>query len=322
LRQGKIRKVNEIDFLLLSDSRDFATDYIALELERRGRSYLRLDRDLLATAHVTICVEEGTLAVDFDEVHAICREARLKAVYYRAPTYLRETFSRDRSPEEQLKRSQWMSFFRNLTFFSGARWVNSPSSTFAAENKIVQLIQAKKIGFSIPNTVVTNDIASLPKREMTAIKALDTVVMQFADEEGFAYTEIIGQEELDRSTASIAPVIAQEFLDDKVDIRVTVVGSAVFPVAILRDGRGIEGDWRLHKNSVTFKTVELPVEIGQQCVRVVKDLGLFFGGVDLALVKDRYYFIEVNPTGEWAWLVDAAGLRIDTAICDCLEGVV
>jgi glutathione synthase/RimK-type ligase-like ATP-grasp enzyme len=54
----------------------------------------------------------------------------------------------------------------------------------------------------------------------------------------------------------------------------------------------------------------------------VKDLGLFFGGVDLALVKDRYYFIEVNPTGEWAWLVDAAGLRIDTAICDCLEGVV
>ena len=33
-------------------------------------------------------------------------------------------------------------------------------------------------------------------------------------------------------------------------------------------------------------------------------LQLNFGGIDFALVDDKYYFIEVNPTGEWAWLED------------------
>ena len=67
--------------------------------------------------------------------------------------------------------------------------------------------------------------------------------------------------------------------------------------------------------------ITLPREIERKCVSVVRNLGLVFGGVDLALVGDSYVFLEVNPTGEWAWLVDAAGLRIDKAICDCLEGI-
>ncbi len=44
--------------------------------------------------------------------------------------------------------------------------------------------------------------------------------------------------------------------------------------------------------------------------------------MDLILHNGIYYFIEVNPTGEWAWLVNKTGLRIDKAICDYLQGIV
>jgi glutathione synthase/RimK-type ligase-like ATP-grasp enzyme len=47
-------------------------------------------------------------------------------------------------------------------------------------------------------------------------------------------------------------------------------------------------------------------------------LGLEFGGIDFALVDGTFYFIEVNPTGEWGWLVSVSDLPIDKAIVNSL----
>lgn len=52
---------------------------------------------------------------------------------------------------------------------------------------------------------------------------------------------------------------------------------------------------------------------------LLKSLGLRFGGIDLAVSDGEYYFLEVNPTGEWAWLVDATALPIDEAIAGALS---
>ena len=53
--------------------------------------------------------------------------------------------------------------------------------------------------------------------------------------------------------------------------------------------------------------------------RIMHILGLRFGGMDLALVDGVHYFIEVNPTGEWGWLISSARLPIDKAIVDFLS---
>lgn len=42
--------------------------------------------------------------------------------------------------------------------------------------------------------------------------------------------------------------------------------------------------------------------------------------IDLAKCGNRYYFLEINPTGEWAWLVDELGFPIDEALADELVG--
>ena len=52
----------------------------------------------------------------------------------------------------------------------------------------------------------------------------------------------------------------------------------------------------------------------------MKNLNLSFGGVDLAFSKGKYYFIEVNPTGEWGWLVKTTGYEIDKEIVNWLTG--
>ena len=49
-------------------------------------------------------------------------------------------------------------------------------------------------------------------------------------------------------------------------------------------------------------------------------LHLNFGGIDLAYVDGEYYFIEVNPTGEWGWLEVKTGMNISEQIKKLLCG--
>ena len=72
---------------------------------------------------------------------------------------------------------------------------------------------------------------------------------------------------------------------------------------ILVDGKKAKGDWRLNKRQqISYESTSIPLEIQMKCVLLCKRLGLIFAGIDIVESSDGYYFIEINPTGEWAWL--------------------
>lgn len=312
--------MNEIKYLLLSDSFDFTTDYVALELEKREREYLRIDRNLLSSNDFFWDLKKNTIQIRKGEKSFKFHPDQIKGVYYRAPTYLRETFNRSNDPEEQLKTSQWMSLFRNLMCIDGAVWINNPTSTFHAENKIIQLKIAEQIGFEIPETYILNNVSELPNDNEYIIKSLDTAIFSFGAQEGFVYTNNTSYSELSVSNLSLAPVVIQKNLSPKTDLRVTVVGQDIYAVKILINGDGVKGDWRKLKNKVSFVPIQLPLEEMEKCIRLVQELDLLYGAIDLVMYKNTYFFIEINPTGEWAWLVDSANQKIYQSICNCLEG--
>ena len=109
-----------------------------------------------------------------------------------------------------------------------------------------------------------------------------------------------------------------ENLSKKIDYRITVVGDTVFAVKILIENNGVIGDWRKEKDNVKFVPIDLPISIAKMCSNLINELGLSFGAIDLIYKDNEFYFIEVNPTGEWAWLVDSANQKIYEAICDYL----
>ena len=318
-RQERIEKVSSIKHLILSDSHDFTTDYVTIELEERGLEYLRLDRDLLSKYQVTWDLDSETLLVKKFNREYLIENHTLKSVYYRAPTYLRETFVRRKSIEEQVKQSQWMSFYRNLSCFDKAKWMNSPAKTFQAENKIFQLKVARNIGFNIPKTIIANNASHIADlNESIIVKSIDTAIFDLGDQEGFVYTTPLGRNELVEEDLSLAPVIIQNNLTPKVDFRITVVGNDTYVVKILKNGKGVDGDWRVVKSNVKYEPAEIPATIAEMCKSLMSALGLSFGAIDLIFSENQYYFVEINPTGEWAWLVDAAGINIYKSICDFL----
>jgi len=321
LKQEKIKKVNNVDILIISNSLDFTTDYVCLELDNRKAKYLRLNRDQFNKYQVVCDVGAGTITVEMDNVVYFISQPSLKAIYYRAPIYLRDNYKPGLDERQQLFRTQWTAFIRNLAIFEDIIWVNNPVATFKAENKILQLKYAYNVGFLCPKTVVTNTNAiDLQTNREYIVKSLDTAVLRIGDKEAFVYSNKMQESEIKNSLLELAPVIVQEYINPKIDVRVTVVGETVYTVRIFSKGKGVDGDWRKLKQDLDFIPFCLPPEIEQKCVDLIKLLGLSFGAIDLIESKSDYYFIEVNPTGEWAWLVETAKLKIYKGIVDFLEG--
>lgn len=93
----------------------------------------------------------------------------------------------------------------------------------------------------------------------------------------------------------------------------------VYATEILgRNGRPILGDWRRKGVGLHFSKAELPDVVADTCVEITQRNGLHFGAIDLVKSGGDFYFLEINPSGEWGWLQTSAGLPIAEAIADWL----
>lgn len=317
MKQEKIEKVNNIDVLVISNKYDFTTDYICIELKKRGISYLRLNKDCFHNYKVDFNINSEELIVEVNSNKNLIN-GHLKAVYYRAPTYFRETYLKKFSTEKQLYNSQWMSFIRNLTIFENAKWMNNPIDTYKAENKLLQLKYAKSVGFNIPYTLVTNNNVLRNIDNNIVVKSIDTALFTIDNNEAFFYTTILSSNELNNFDISLFPLTIQNNLEPKLDYRITLAGKELYSTMISDNGRGVSGDWRKQKDSLKFTDCDIPDTIKEKCFALLNKFNLSFGGIDLIKHNNDFYFIEINPTGEWAWLVDTAKQKIYEGICDYL----
>lgn len=308
--------MNKVDYLVIADSKDFTSDYITIELNKRNRNYLRINRDKFNSYKIEWDVLNGILKIDIqDTIYIIDKD--LKGVYYRAPVYIR--YYSENNYEEQLYKSQWMAFVKNIICFENAKWINNPVDTYKAENKMLQLRYANEVGFLIPKTVVINSSSALINEEkLYAVKSIDTLFLRNGAEECFLYTNTLSGKEINNSELRLAPLTVQELISPKVDLRITVVENNVYSVKVIKNDNGINDDWRKEKDGVKFIPINLPKIIENKCIKLVQKLGLKYGAIDMAVCDNNYYFIEINPTGEWAWLVETAKLPIYKSIVNVL----
>lgn len=288
--------------LILSSMYDFSTDLVVQRLENNGDNFIRLNKEQLSDFEIFLDPINTILRVKGEYVDV--ETSNVKSVWFRQPVFLRNTPGRSIDINEQLSLSQWNAFLRGLMVFDKAYWMNWPQATYAAESKPYQLMIAKKIGFSVPQTIISNSLGfeKLPSTKFI-IKSMDTVLLKENDDCYFTYTSKANPADFTLDKTKQAPITFQEYIEDKLDIRVTIVGSKVYAVAIKSNGNAISDDWRtLKKEDLEYIDIELPVRIKKLCIEYVKLLGLNYGAIDFIKTKDEYIFIEINPTGEWGWL--------------------
>lgn len=79
--------MNRINHLILSTTTDYSTDLICVELEKKGLSYLRLNRDLFSEYDINYSLQEDSLKVKMKDTWYELSTQHLNSVYFRAPVF-------------------------------------------------------------------------------------------------------------------------------------------------------------------------------------------------------------------------------------------
>lgn len=319
--------------LLISTKVDIATDHVVLKLKDLGASFYRINTEDFphlsssslrfgkASGHSWGWVS-GTKNVNLESVRSVWFRR------HRLPVLPPEVEPQD--VEYCLREADW--FLKGALYSrdSASRpleWMSHPTKVQLAESKIYQLSVAQSLGFSLPETLISNDPRQIrrffeEKQGEIVAKALRLGYFDYGDHQTGVFTSQVNAEDLSEdSPLQIAPVIYQELVPKQFDIRVTVVGERLFAAAI--DSQSIPSaslDWRrTETEELPHYAHELPAYVKEACLKYVGALGLSFGALDLVLTPDnKYVFLEINPNGQWVWIEEKLGFPISEAIADWL----
>jgi hypothetical protein len=318
--------------LILSDpEHDAHVDFVTEELQRRSLDYVIFDPARYPT-ECDIVVEttsqgtsRGLLRCDSIELDL----ARVSGAWYRRPGKPVVSEAMDAADAEWMRQECMHALGGLYEFVPFERWMSHPSSIQRAGLKIWQLRVAHDLGFAIPPYLLTNnpDVARkfvVAHGYNVVAKSLAAPFVFYPDrhEVTIMYTQRLSEvNEVDLACISNGPTFLQQYIEKVADIRVTVVRRDVFAVEIDPSvSRAAMVDFRVADVfDLSHRAVRLPSELESACISLARDLGLAFGAVDL--IRDAqgvYYFLEINPNGQWMWLEWATGLPIRDSVCDRL----
>jgi glutathione synthase/RimK-type ligase-like ATP-grasp enzyme len=231
--------------------------------------------------------------------------------------------------------------------------MNKPAAEDVATDKLYQLQLASSLKFPVPRTLVTNDPIRAREffdecEERVLFKAVsggawmrhthsDEIVQAYgprlagqpatpmpdAPAAVFIFSEILTKDRLSLlDHVRFAPVTFQEFIDKRFDIRITMIGDALFACKIFsQEWRTTRVDFRRFVNAPDstprHEPCTLPPDVESRVRSLMERLDLSFGCIDLIVDSDdRYVFLEVNPAGQWGWIQQLTGMPISEAIVD------
>jgi glutathione synthase/RimK-type ligase-like ATP-grasp enzyme len=307
--------------LLVSHPHDVHALEVLRRLERRGADALILDtgripcETRLTIEHAVHRGWNGAALVDGRSVDL----TRVRSVWWRRPQPFTLHPELGGPEDRSFAAAETQAAVAGLWSLLDARWINDPDRDDRAGRKAWHLAVARAAGLAVPRTCITND----PERARAFVEESPGPVVYKAfsgTEQMWRETRVIRAEEqrlLDR--VKFAPVIFQDYVPARVDLRITIVGDRVFPAEIRSQSTTYRHDFRMDLERAEIGVHALPGEVATGLSRMMDRLGLVYGAVDMRQTpRGDYVFLEVNPAGQWLFVEQRTGQPISDALAEAL----
>ncbi len=302
--------------ILTNPADDLHVERMMAEFERLGRGFAIFDpgdfpQQVQFQAALSNTRQQSCLRFS-DGTQIVLEECT--SIWYRRPTpllprddlpHLEQTFI-----QREAHAGIW-GWLRGLPAF----WVNHPDAVRAAGQKPEQLQRAAALGLAIPRSLVTNEPDALRRFYEECHGRVIYKLMGYpwyADQEGLplsAYTSLVAPQMLEEAQRVKATAhFFQEFVVKQCDLRVTVIGEAVFATAITPLSEQARIDFRADYAHLSYAPHTLPDEIRAKLLALTRSYHLAYASIDMLLTPDgRYIYLELNPLGQFGWLEGRTG---------------
>jgi ATP-GRASP peptide maturase of grasp-with-spasm system len=200
--------------------------------------------------------------------------------------------------------------------------------TSTDENKLMVLDLAAKLGFLVPEWVVTSDrfiLKTFRKKYNGKIvaKSLGSPFSYYSDKIGIAtFTSSVLKKEIDNLNDFFPLTFAQARVSKAYEIRTFVLKSKIWSMAMLTQASSkTRVDFRhyvKHKPNRCLP-VKLPQELEIKIVELMLELNLTSGSIDF--IKDlegNYNFLEINPIGQFGMTSKPCNYHLEREVAQYL----
>ena len=246
-----------------------------------------------------------------DETGAHVELSTLDAVWWRRHSLAAAAKLPEHRLEAELVQRDTQAFIEGafLSSFQGA-WINHPASARHAENKLIQLATAARLGLRVADTIFTNDCSAVHRFQSANDQA---VVKCISGVPGVSLTTQLLTTALasDKDAISASPACYQRLIGGNQHLRILLVGpyvQATLSLSYLVDSRIDE--------HIRYVPYQVPKEIVLQLRELLNCLGLAMGVVDMK-IDDRgnFYFLELNQQGQ----ILATDVQAGTSMCEVVS---
>ncbi len=304
--------------LLLTNSYEQNVIKVMQELDKIEASYTRLNVDAFADEKISIDFvkkSDGLSIKNFNKINVVWeRKAEVDVD--------REIID---NKFEDFALAETKILYQYITSrLSDRVWLNPVSLGSPANNKIIQLKIAQNVGLKIPKTIVTNDNKKLKNfivslGGLAIVKAMGSQVSLLKSQMTID-TSVIEVADLENKDecVSIAPILAQECIEKKYEIRATYISGELYCGAM--DIRKSLVDERKQHSSAPWFNYELPKKTREKLIKFHNQLNLKFSCVDLIeTTNGDIIFLESNPQGQYDFISQKCGLEINRRIAEKLN---
>ncbi|MEF9479426.1 MvdC family ATP-grasp ribosomal peptide maturase [Chryseobacterium sp. RRHN12] len=308
--------------LCITHSQDFYNIDIFFEyLSSKNIPYFRLNSDRLNHLQ-KISIYENSFELT-DESGNTIHSDDIRGVWHRKAWRISAPEELDQDYERIFLNEYGSLRYNLITALENIPWINPYENEKKVDgNKIFQLKIAQRNNLTIPKTIFSNDEEKITTFfhqycRGKAIAKLHGVTAKTMSGENMISTTVIEEESLEHlSDIAYCPMIFQPYIDKEYELRIVYVDGDFFTGKI---NNSENADWRVAREGYFWSAYELPETVKANLSSMMKEMGLYIGAIDMIKGRDgAYYFLEVNPQGEWGMLQKELGFPIAERIADNL----
>lgn len=321
--------------LLLSQPYDHSTNKVIDWLVHLGADHIRIPFSASKKPMLSVSLGEADSDCTFKYGNDEVSLSKVTSVWFRGG---------DLIDAEQLSKTEFRNTDLGMVSSSWLRWEWSSLNAWVhgrlmtkrhlgnpflyETNKLMVLEKARAVGLQIPETRILNrreDIFQFFEDCSSGMvsKAIYNSFNFRRGDELYAHPTLkVTKESISQLPETIGPSLFQQEIEKRGDLRCCIVAEKLFCGAIFSQSNPkTRTDFRKYDHERPNRVVPfaLPETISENLFAMMRSLNLNFGLIDMVLSADgEYYFLEVNPIGQFDSLSSNCGFPIERTIAEYL----
>lgn len=298
--------------LIISDNNDCSTNEVIHWLSILNKKFIRIHEDEMFEIKIhqkRIVTESLRNKFFLDEISSVW--------YRRGGMNFRRFRYKNKSINLSMNETQhWLEDYVKKTLES-KRHINKESNSNV--NKLLILELAIKIGLKVPQYYLSEntDDAILGKVIVKPIAGNPMLESLSKNVDGIMYTAIVEEFE----DGHFFPTFFQEKIEKDFEIRTFYLNGKCWSTAIFsQNDDQTKVDFRNYNYEKRNKNVRynLPKEIERKVDALMQSLDLNSGSLDFIKSGEEFYFLEVNPIGQFGYLSNMCNYSLEREIAKYL----